>query len=462
MLIAAAFGCLNVRAQSPRETPAVKLIRKLQPGVVAVFSYDKKGGTTYGSGSVIHESGFILTVNHVVEDRPGDVLFADGRKMKYFLYGRVIEKDLAIIKIDPDEPCVRIPLGRSGDLMTGEPILNAGNPGGRGVVFSSGIVNSPALLADAGLAVDMADFQDTALDRYIQYDATSNRGNSGGPLINAEGIQVGVADRKVFEQENINYAIPADRVRTYLPDLLAPEERRGYWVGVTVNMLAERAVIRDVAKDSPAAQVGVQPGDIIVKANDHEVRDPVDWELILLQARSGQLWPMVLQRGNQRIEVTAVPADYPRQKLEDEAGKQKGLKYDFYQLSHLRKLPDFSKLKPTKSGVATSLNPVPIAGGAKEHYAIVFEGFVKLTNQGFQRLVLSSDDGSRLFLDDRLVVDSDGPHPLQDSSGPINVQPGLHRLRIEYFNGYDGAGLKLYVRGSDGTQKEISEPEFFH
>jgi hypothetical protein len=251
-------------------------------------------------------------------------------------------------------------------------------------------------------------------------------------------------------------------VRTCLPDLLAPEERFYFWLGITVNMLAERAVVTGVAKDSPAAKAGLQAGDTIVKANDHEVRDPVDWELILLQARCGQLWPMTLLRGDKRIEVTMAPAEYPRPKLEDQAGKLKGLKYDFYQLAHLRKMPDFASLKPSKSGVAASLDPVAIAGGGKENYAIAFEGFIKLSEKGLRRLVLSSDDGSRLYLDDRLVVDNVGPHALQDSSGPINVLPGLHRLRIEYFNGADGAGLKLYLRGSDGQQREILGSELFH
>src|ERR1700677_1848493 len=123
-----------LRAESPRENPTGRLIRSLTDGVVAVFS-EGKDGTMAGSGSVIHESGYILTNNHVVENRAGKVLFADGAVLPYVLFGRLTEKDLAIIKVSAEHPCARIPLGRSNDLMAGESVVVMGNPGGRGLVF---------------------------------------------------------------------------------------------------------------------------------------------------------------------------------------------------------------------------------------------------------------------------------------------------------------------------------------
>ncbi|MDR3406415.1 MAG: trypsin-like peptidase domain-containing protein [Chthoniobacter sp.] len=451
----------GLHAESPRETSTVRLIRNLQDGVVAIFS-EGNGVAMAGSGSVIHESGYILTNNHVVEDRLGKVLFADGTVLPYTLFGRLTEKDLAVIKVSPEHPCTRIPSGYSHDLMAGEPVVAMGNPGGRGLVFSSGILSSTGIIMDASDALVMSRFKDTTRDRYLQFDATSNHGNSGGPLVNAEGKQIGVVAKKDPHEDNTNYAIPMDRVRTWLPDLLAPEERFQLWLGIKVNMLAAKAVVADVEKDSPAAGVGVQVGDIITAAEHQPIRDPIDWLLFLCQLREQKTLALTLQRGEKTIDVAAERAAYPQPKLESTVGKKPGLQYAVYYGDHLRKLPDFTALKPNAQGVTADLNPTPLAGERKEDYAVIFEGFLQLDQGGFQRLVLSCDDGARLFLDGRLVVEDPGPHAPQEASGPIRVQPGLHRLRIEYYNGAGDGELKLFLRPNGGAQRELTATEFFH
>lgn len=438
----------------------MRIIRSLKDGVVAVFS-EGKGVAVAGSGSVLHESGYILTNNHVVEDRAGKVLFADGTVLPYILFGRLPEKDLAIIKVSPDRPCTRIPPGRSHDLMPGEPVVVMGNPGGRGLVFSSGILSSPGILTDAPNALVMSRFKDSARDRFLQFDATSNHGNSGGPLINAEGRQIGMVTLKDPHEDNTNYAIPMDRVRTWLPDLLAPEERFHVWLGIKVNMLAESAVVTEVEKSSPASQAGVQASDVIIAAEHQLVRDPIDWLLLLCQAREKKMLSVTLQRDGKTIEVVIERVGYPQPNLEPAEGKKPGLQYTLYYSDHLRKLPNIAELKPIKKGVTADLNPEPLAGDRQEDYALVFEGFLKLDKGGFQRLVLSSDDGARLSLDGRLVIEDAGPHAPQEASGPIWVQPGLHRLRIEYYNGAGAGELKLFLRPDGGWQREVTAAELF-
>jgi len=451
----------GLHAQSPRETSTVRLIRELKDGVVAIFS-EGKDISMAGSGSVIHESGYILTNDHVVEDRPGNVLFANGTVLPYELLGRLTEKDLAVIKVSPEHPCTRIPPGYSHDLMAGEPVLVMGNPGGRGLVFSSGILSSTGIIMDASNALVMSRFKDSTRDRYLQFDATSNHGNSGGPLVNAEGKQIGIVAKKDPQADNINYAIPMDRVRTWLPDLVAADERNDLWLGIKVNMLATRAVVTDVEKDSPAAGAGVQAGDIITAAEHQPVRDPIDWLLLLCQARGEKTLALTLQRGEKTVEVAVARLAYPQPKLESVEDKKPGLQYAVYYGDHLRKLPDFAVLKPVANGVTADLNPALLAGERKEDYAVTFEGFLQLDQGGFQRLVLSCDDGARLFLDGRLVVEDQGPHAPQEASGPIRVQPGLHRLRIEYYNGVGDGELKLFLRPNGGSQRELTTADFFH
>jgi len=217
LLVLAVIPVVSAAAESPRITPVVQLVERVEPAVVAVFSQSPDGNESSGSGSIIHPDGFILTADHVVRDRRGMVILGDGSLLPYRTVGRLPEKDLALIKVEPKLPLKCISLGRTDDLKTGEPVLVGGNPGGRGIVFSSGIVSSPAMMVDAPsvLAMTLGGWRNDTRDRYIQFDATSNPGNSGGPVINAEGAQIGVVTIKFFQEQNVNFAIPIDRVRRY-------------------------------------------------------------------------------------------------------------------------------------------------------------------------------------------------------------------------------------------------------
>ena len=193
---------------SPRVSDTVRIVRKTEPAVVAVFS-QAEGRLSMGSGSVAHKDGYVLTNDHVVAGMGGVVLLRDHQlPLKYEIIGRMPEKDLCLLKVRAPKPLAAIRLGRSNDLMTGEPILCAGNPGGRGIVYSSGIVSSPNFILNAPNALVMRSFSGDVRDRFIQFDAASNLGNSGGPLINALGEQIGVVSNKNPDEENINFAIP--------------------------------------------------------------------------------------------------------------------------------------------------------------------------------------------------------------------------------------------------------------
>src|SRR5581483_8175420 len=119
---------------SPRRTRQVEIIEQVGASVVAVFSGGKDNNWTSGSGTIIHPAGYILTNDHVVQDRSGVVLVRNQPPLPFRTVGRLWEKDLAIIKVETPQPLVAVPLGRSHDILAGEPILIGGNPGGRGIV----------------------------------------------------------------------------------------------------------------------------------------------------------------------------------------------------------------------------------------------------------------------------------------------------------------------------------------
>ncbi|MCB1241481.1 MAG: trypsin-like peptidase domain-containing protein [Akkermansiaceae bacterium] len=462
VLVLLLTGCwsLPVLAQSPRETPTVALARKAGPAVVAVFS-EGEGKFHSGSGTLIHPDGYILTNDHVVQNRPGQVLLQDGSIRPYRLIGRVPEKDLAVILIPSPQPLPVLPLGRSADLLAGEPVLVAGNPGGRGIVFSSGIVSSPSMLMNAPNALVMAHFANDVRDRFIQFDAASNPGNSGGPLINAEGRLIGVVSAANPGEQNIGFAIPADRVRSEFLRLVSPEERWNFWFGIGIDPLAMRAEVISVAKGAPAESAGLVPGDVLLQAGAKPLDSGLDWILSLVNGRSGVPLTMRWERKGTIHQADLVAQPYPVLAAVAREGLKPGARFKAYELKKPDRLPDFGMLKPVREGIAKTLSP-RVLEPTLPAFGLVIEGLLDLPEGGLVRLLLESDDGSRLYWHGRPVIDNDGPHPPQTVGRLLRVAAGPHPVRLEYFEASGGSQLNLWLEKEDGTRTELTSERWFH
>jgi hypothetical protein len=140
---------------------------------------------------------------------------------------------------------------------------------------------------------------------------------------------------------------------------------------------------------------------------------------------------------------------------------------------HIRRgsdrLPNFSKLKPVGSIYMSSLNIPPqhfkqgFPGVTKrnEWFAIDYEGRFWIDKPGLYIFSLTSDDGSRLYIDDQLVVDNDGVHPPRDASGTISLSPGIHGMRVLYFQGPQSeVALVLKVAPPEEEPRVFSTDEF--
>ena len=130
-------------------------------------------------------------------------------------------------------------------------------------------------------------------------------------------------------------------------------------------------------------------------------------------------------------------------------------------------LPDFRKMKPKGTIYTTSLNVPPqnfmegFPGVTKrfEWFAIMYTGRFWVQTPGAYRWVLTSDDGSKLWIDDRLAIDNDGVHPAQDARNTVDLTPGIHNIRIAYFQGprnevalilrVAGPGQRLHIFNTD-------------
>ena len=117
------------------------------------------------------------------------------------------------------------------------------------------------------------------------------------------------------------------------------------------------------------------------------------------------------------------------------------------------KLPDFDQLKVVKTGTTIGLD-LSIAG-RKDNFAMRFDSYLPVTTAGDHTFYLGSDDGSRLVVDDKQVVISDGIHPKSNVKGTIRLEAGVHTLRIEYFEASGGEELSLDVEGPDIVRTPI-------
>jgi serine protease Do len=193
-----------------------------------------------GSGFIIHPDGFIVTNNHVI-DRAQTIIveLLDGQKYSAELVSSDPEADLAILHIRPKRPLTVLQLGDSSDLMIGEPVIAVGNPLGFSHTVSSGIVSALHRKLTAG-------DEDITLDDLVQTDAAINPGNSGGPLLNAYGQVIGINTAIRGDAQNIGFAIPIDRLRDLIPELMDPAQ---------VNKVALPVKFTEKRSDTPPATV---------------------------------------------------------------------------------------------------------------------------------------------------------------------------------------------------------------
>ncbi|MEM1451590.1 MAG: trypsin-like peptidase domain-containing protein [Planctomycetota bacterium] len=318
--------------ETPRETPEARVATVVKPSVVYVetehvqavrtfFGLQRKIARGSGSGVVIHPTGFIVTNYHVVEGARQIRVSFDGDPQPYAaqLMSFVREEDLALLRIVPPTrtprarpargtsdgglregsewrfPTVR--MGTSADLMPGERVVAIGSPHGQTYTVSKGIISG--LHRDVPIPGRGLYFQGL-----IQTDASINPGNSGGPLLNIHGELIGINTVMDSQAENIGFAIPVDRVRQVLTDILFPKANR-VWLGFEVEPQGDGLVVSDVWQDGPAAGAGICSGDRIVSIDGRPVRDAESFLLAKLQVDPGKVVRVALERaGDDLVETT--------------------------------------------------------------------------------------------------------------------------------------------------------------
>jgi putative serine protease PepD len=229
-------------------------------GVVEITVRDV-GSSAEGSGFVYDSSGNIVTNQHVVAGAQSiSVKFWNGKTYSAQIVGGDSSTDLAVIKVNaPDSQLYPLTLGSSSKLAVGDPVVAIGSPFGLEETVTSGIVSA------LHRSIDSPN-QGFSIPDSIQTDAAINHGNSGGPLLNAQGQVIGVnAQIRSDSGDNagVGFAIPSDTVHSIAGQLISNGKAVHAYLGVALDSTATAARVADVRRGTPAAKANLQVGDVV-------------------------------------------------------------------------------------------------------------------------------------------------------------------------------------------------------
>lgn len=274
-----------------------------------------------GSGFIISPDGYVVTNNHVITaDGRGEVksitvTMPDGTEYPAKLIGRDTSSDLAVLKIEAKGALPFVKFGDSRQARVGDWVIAIGNPFGLGGTVTSGIVSAVHRATGSG-----------AYDRFIQTDASINRGNSGGPLFDMKGNVIGI-NNAIFSPTGgsvgIGFAIPAEIASPIVDKLKGGQAiERGY-LGVQIQPVNEDLgdslgiarnrgeFVQSVQPGMAAANGGMQAGDVVLKVDGKEVSPDQTLSYIVANTAPGKRIPIELIRDGKRMTLTVTVGKRP-------------------------------------------------------------------------------------------------------------------------------------------------------
>jgi serine protease Do len=299
---------------------AEKLVRERRSSLDSFFGFDARprGYKTesLGSGVILDASGIVVTNDHVISGASRIwVTTADGRELEAKLEGADADNDLAVLTVEAKNlRAVRI--GTTSDLMIGETVIAIGNPFGLSNTVTTGIVSAVHRTVKGESGRNYSDF--------LQTDAAINPGNSGGALVNVLGELIGINTAIVGGANTIGFAIPIDRARRVVDELLHFGEVKSVWLGLrgtSVSFGAGRPLrpgargqglrVRSVYPNSPAARAGLAPGDVVVAIDGRAVEGRDDFDTALASTGTGHALAVSFRREGQERTALLTPERTP-------------------------------------------------------------------------------------------------------------------------------------------------------
>lgn len=258
---------------------APDLYRKVSQAVVRV----NNGQRTVGSGFIYDAEGNVLTAHHVVENLEEIyIVIPDGRIFPASLVGSCIFSDVAVLKLDGAPDVEPLTMSDSSNIEVGDPVAAIGSPFDLAESLNTGIVSQVNRFAEIEY-----DEQTRWVSNLIQFDAAVNYGNSGGPLLDADGDVIGLVIARIEPDkgEGVYYAVSSNKVKRVADAIIAQGHFDYPWLGVNISDLTPKqaqdmglesingVLVNQAVPDSPAEIAGVQADDIIIAIDDAETRD---------------------------------------------------------------------------------------------------------------------------------------------------------------------------------------------
>jgi serine protease Do len=272
-----------------------------------------------GSGFVISQDGYIVTNNHVVENMDEITAhFLDGTELDAEVVGRDPRTDIALLKVDAKgKELNTIALGDSDAVRAGDWVVAIGNPFGLEHTVTAGIVS----------AKHRRDITNESYEDFIQTDAAINPGNSGGPLIDLQGHVIGINTAIRSNANTIGFSVPINQAKQILPQLRADGRVTRGWLGVQIQAVtpqlaesfnledARGALVSQVLPDTPAAEGGLERGDVIVEFNGQPISEWRDLPIVVANTPVDEKAKVTLFRGGKRktLHVQIGELDDPTQ-----------------------------------------------------------------------------------------------------------------------------------------------------
>jgi Do/DeqQ family serine protease len=337
-----------------RRTPVVVAVERASPAVVNIsteqvvmvepdpffdqffrdFFEDRRRAQRYtqtslGSGVITRPDGYVVTNGHVVaRGAKIKVTLADEREFEAKIVGSDADADLAVLKI-AGEGLPHITFGNSDDLMIGETVIAIGNPFGFSHTVTAGVVSA----VGRSLKSEGRSYLD-----FIQTDASINPGNSGGPLLNIKGELIGINTAIYGKAQGIGFAIPANRAKRAVDDLIRyGEVKRGYF-GVRVQDLtqdlataldispARGVVVREVDDRSPAEAAGLRPGDVVIAIDGHELKSREEFDERTASVAEGDTARLEVVRNGKHLPLDVRAGALDKERLDDIGWRLLGLR----------------------------------------------------------------------------------------------------------------------------------------
>lgn len=301
------------------ELTIAEINEKAGPTVVSIINKATVSNSRYlkqsvevssGSGIILTADGYIVTNNHVVEGANElQVTTIGGQDFTAKLIGTDSQTDLAVIKVESDQPLPYAELGDSADLQVGDLAVAIGNPLRKELAgtVTAGIIS----------AINRTMTIDNKQMTMLQTDAAINPGNSGGALLNNRGQVIGIntAKSQGYDVEGLGFAIPINEAKPVIDSIM----KNGYVTGrpiigiggvtvssemARVNGIPEGVYVKTISSLSAAERAGLQVGDVIIKCEGEEVKTIDDINKIRDQHKPGDTITMTVDRNGRQMSIS--------------------------------------------------------------------------------------------------------------------------------------------------------------